>query len=118
VVDPATGNIRQPNASEIGKIVAPATTTAAPKAHAEPALIEGPNGAVGVKLSEDFLTYMVVTTGPDGKLALDCVTGEKAAAARMASPATPAGSAVKAKSTPAVSLQDSHDAQDTHTSKR
>jgi hypothetical protein len=34
---------------------------------------------------------MVVTTAPDGQLAMDCVTGDKAATARVAaSPATKA----------------------------
>jgi hypothetical protein len=92
-IDPATGQIRQPDASEIGGLVMPAGP--APKAPV-PALIQGPGGAVGARLGEDSLTYMVVTAAPDGKLAMDCVTGEKAAAARVtASPAT------KAKETPA-----------------
>jgi hypothetical protein len=41
-------------------------------------------------MGEDFSAYMVVTTTPDGKLALDCVTGGKAAASRVTSgPAAP-----------------------------
>jgi hypothetical protein len=84
-IDPATGQIRQPDASEIGGLV-PSTASVAPKAP-EPALIQGPGGAVGVRLGEDSLAYMVVTTTPDGKLAMDCVTGDKAAAARVTTPA-------------------------------
>jgi len=92
-IDPATGKIRQPDASEIGGLVPPAGP--APKALA-PALIQGPGGAVGVRLGEDSLAYMVVTAAPDGKLATDCVTGDKAAAARVT-----AGPAAKAKETSA-----------------
>src|SRR5580704_1975211 len=56
-IDPATGQIRQPDASEIGTLV-PATGTVAPKAPEAPQL-QGPGGAVGVRLSEDSLAYMV-----------------------------------------------------------
>jgi hypothetical protein len=93
-IDPATGQIRQPDPSEIGALVTP--TNPAPKAP-EPALIQGPGGAVGAILGSDAMTYMVVTTTPDGKLDMDCVTGEKAAAARIAAPAfSPKQTAVSA----------------------
>jgi hypothetical protein len=83
-VDPSTGKIRQPDASEIGGLV---TSTAGPAPKApEPNLMQGPGGAVGARLGAETLTYMVVTTTPDGKLAMDCVTGEKAAAARVTAP--------------------------------
>lgn len=81
-IDPATGKIRKPDPSEIGKLTAPASPT--PKAQApEPVLLQGPDGAVGAKLGPETMTYMVVTTAPDGKLATDCVTGEKAANERV-----------------------------------
>ena len=92
-IDPVTGLIRQPDPSEIGVLVTPVNP--APKAPESP-LMQGPGGAVGAKLGEDAMTYMVVTTTPDGKLAMDCVTGEKAATGVVAAPATP-----KAKETPA-----------------
>jgi hypothetical protein len=107
-IDPATGQIRQPDASEIGGLVTPSGP--APKAPTQaPALIQGTGGAVGARLSEDSRTYMVVSAAPDGKLAMDCVTGEKAAAARVTT--TPA---TKAKETPADPkhpqvTQDTHD---------
>ena len=44
-------------------------------------------------LGDDFFSYMVVTRTPDGKLADDCVTGDKAAAAcclKASRPSTPA----------------------------
>jgi hypothetical protein len=102
-IDPATGQIRQPDASEIGGLVTPAGSVA-PKAP-EPALLQGPGGAVGARLGEDSLTYMVVTAAPDGKLAMDCVTGEKAAAARVA--ASPAPKAKETSADPKVT----HDAK-------
>jgi hypothetical protein len=46
---------------------------------------------------------MVVTTAPDGKLAMDCVTGEKAAAERVT--ASPAPKAKEISARP----QDTHD---------
>src|SRR5450432_2942465 len=58
-VDPATGQIRQPTASEIGDL-SPSPNPVAPKAP-EPSLMQGPGGSVGAKLGEDSLTYMVVT---------------------------------------------------------
>jgi len=86
-VDPATGQIRQPTASEIGDL-SPSPNPVAPKAP-EPSLMQGPGGSVGAKLGEDSLTYMVVTAAPDGKLAMDCVTGSKAADAQVRTPAPP-----------------------------
>ncbi len=111
-IDPVTGQIRQPDPSEIGNLVN--STGPAPKAPA-PALIQGPGGAVGARLGSDAMTYMVVTTTPDGKLDMDCVTGEKAAAARVSAPAAPSKQAAASRP------QDTHpqnphpqEPQDTH----
>jgi hypothetical protein len=85
-IDPATGKIRQPDASEIGGLApSPSLGSVVSKAPepALPAPIQGPGGAVGARLGEDSLTYMVVTTTPGGQLAMDCVTGGKAAAAQV-----------------------------------
>jgi hypothetical protein len=107
-IDPATGKIRQPDASEIGALVTPAGSVA-PKAP-EPVQILGPGGAVGAKLGADSLTYMVVTTTPEGKLAMDCVTGEKTATAQVTGATAP-----KAKEASASSAhpQDTQRPQDT-----
>jgi hypothetical protein len=105
-IDPATGKIRQPDASEIGGLTAPAGSVM-PKAPEPPTLIQGPGGAVGARLGEDSLTYMVVTKVPDGKLAMDCVTGDKAATARVTS----------GQASPAKEISKGHanaQAQDTH----
>lgn len=87
--DPVTGQLRQPDASEIGELVGtvPLTTLlrrAATMATVEaPTMIPGPGGSIGVKLSDDTLTYMVVTKTPDGQLATECVDGKKAAVAKV-----------------------------------
>ena len=79
-IDPATGQIRQPTPAEIGSLADQARSTAGtPSA---PVTIQGPGGAVGVKLGEDSLSYTVVTKTPDGKLATECVTGSKQAETR------------------------------------
>ncbi len=80
VIDPATGKIRQPTDAEIGAL-SPASP--APKAPQSTVLLQGPAGAVGAMAPEDSMSYMVVTTTPQGKLAMDCVTGSKAAAAAV-----------------------------------
>lgn len=80
-IDPATGQIRQPSPAEIGSLAGQARSTAGtPSA---PAAVQGPGGAVGVTLGEDFMSYTVVTKTPDGKLATECVTGGKQAEARV-----------------------------------
>src|ERR1041384_4398 len=102
-IDPATGKIRQPDASEIGALIAPAgpVTPRTPGTQ-----LQGPGGAVGVKLGAESLTYMVVTKSPDGKLDMDCVTGDKAANARV----TPKPEVTpKVRAGAQVTTQDTHD---------
>ena len=83
-VDPSTRQIRQPSASEIGTL-SPASTqdVAVTNSTPAPVLIQGPNGAVGAILGPEHANYMVVTRTPEGKLAAECVTGDKAAAERV-----------------------------------
>ena len=87
-IDPATGKIRQPDASEIGALTG-SPGPIVPRTPTPPVLMQGPGGAVGARLGEESLTYMVVTKAPDGKLAMDCVTGAKAASARVVSSPDP-----------------------------
>lgn len=107
-IDPATGQIRQPEAAEIGTLSAPSATpqTAgginAAAAAQRPTPVEhrefrGAGGAIGVKLGDDSQTYMVVTKTPDGKLAEDCVTGADAAAALVSKEVAPKAPAAPAK---------------------
>lgn len=77
-IDPVTGKIRQPDASEIGSLVPP--PAAETPLVEEPLVMKlGPGGAVGVVLDSRFESFIVVTKTPDGKLATDCVTGRKKA---------------------------------------
>lgn len=47
--------------------------------------VQGPGGAVGVKLGEDLQVYAVATQTADGKTATECVTGKEPALARARS---------------------------------
>jgi hypothetical protein len=78
-IDPVTGKIRQPDPSEIGALTAPPEATGAPAVEPPLVMKTGPGGAVGVVLDSRFESFMVVTKTPDGKLAMECVTGGKKA---------------------------------------
>jgi hypothetical protein len=113
-IDPATGQIRQPEAAEIGTLSPPSAPSpteginaaAAAQRHTpdEHREFRGAGGAIGVKLGDDSLSYMVVSKTSDGKLAEDCVTGADAAAALVSKEATPKTPAAPAK--PKVVLDD------------
>ena len=108
-IDPATGQVRQPDASEIGGLVTPAGGPA-PKAP-EPTPIQGPGGAVGVRLGTDSMNYVVVTTAPEGQLDMDCVTGEKAASARVTAAPAPKPKETSEGSVPPRDKQHPQDTQ-------
>lgn len=89
-IDPVTHQIRQPDASEIGALTqgnvvtnSLSTTTAAP------VKIYGPGAGFGIKLDDSTMSYSLATVGADGKLNMDCVTGDKAATDALANPAKP-----------------------------
>ncbi len=84
--DPATGQVRQPSAAEIRSILPPEK----PQAPRTLVTKTGPNGAVGIVLDSSFDSYLVVTKKPDGKLAMDCVTGERKAEQAIAGAPVPA----------------------------
>lgn len=77
-IDPVTGKIVQPNEAQMGKL-APSPERAGPKAKAPVVTIQGPGGAVGMVLGPESLSYSIATRTADGKIALDCVTGDQAA---------------------------------------
>jgi hypothetical protein len=89
-IDPVTKQIRQPEAAEVqaltgGKKTAAAVATTTLKK------IQGPGQyGVGIVLDNTTMVYMVATKAADGTIANDCVTGEKAAVAKVsgAQPAT------------------------------
>lgn len=81
VVDPATGQIKAPTPAEIGTAIGPS-----PQADTLPIAlptIQGPGGAIGLKLPDSSLMYTVVTRTPEGKLASDCVQGDQAAVSKV-----------------------------------
>jgi hypothetical protein len=89
-IDPATGQIRQPDAAEIGALSGSGSAPANAAGANAPAMARRPverpvefrgvGNIRGIKLGEDSQSYSVVTRTPDGKLVGDCVTGDKAAA--------------------------------------
>lgn len=82
-IDPATGKIRQPTPAEIGSLISPPAAVT-PLVRKPLVTWSGPGGTVGVVLDRSFDSYMVVTKKPDGKLAMDCVVGDKKAAEAVA----------------------------------
>jgi hypothetical protein len=80
-IDPATGKIVQPTDTQIGSMAPSpqASSQAGPKAKAPVTTIQGPGGAVGMVLGPESLSYSIATRTADGKIALDCVTGDQAA---------------------------------------
>jgi hypothetical protein len=77
-IDPVTGKIVQPTEAQMGRL-APSPERAGPKAKAPVVTIQGPGGAVGMMLGPESLSYSIATRASDGKIALDCVTGDQAA---------------------------------------
>jgi hypothetical protein len=81
-VDPETRQVRQATPAEIGA----ATGAGAVRRLAAPPASQvhlGPGGTVGIRLNGSMTVYSVLTKGPDGKLNMECVTGEKAATERV-----------------------------------
>lgn len=106
-VDPVTGKIRQPDASEIGALVAlpAAAGTSAPLVEKPLVMKIGPGEAVGVVLDSRFETFMVATKGPDGKLSTDCVDGKKKAEEAVAAAAAHATTARKSEGKEAADVR-------------
>lgn len=81
-IDPATGKIREPEQSDIQQLA-----PAAPAFHplmAPAAPLQGPGGAVGMKLDDNQMVYSVATKNPDGSVSFECVTGPANAAKVLA----------------------------------
>jgi hypothetical protein len=77
-VDPVTRKIRKPSASEIGAQRSKSQAAAATRPATPPVVIHGPGAAVGILLDDSDMSFMVATRKADGKIALDCVTGDAA----------------------------------------
>jgi hypothetical protein len=78
VRDPQTGQLRAPTAAE-SRALAPPSSPGMRAAQVQPALVTHPGGSRQVRLGERGLVYSVVTRGPDGKMAEQCVQGAAAA---------------------------------------
>jgi hypothetical protein len=83
VIDPVTKQIRQPEAAEIEALTG-GKKAAAAQAVQPLQMIQGPGRyGVGMKLDNNSMVYMVATKTPEGELVSNCVTGEKAAVAKL-----------------------------------
>lgn len=86
-MDPETHKIRQPTQEEIRnlshRVAGPAKTVAAAGIDAAPQVLRGPEEAIGLEMDENSMSYMVATKSSKGQVAFDCVTGKKAATARV-----------------------------------
>ena len=83
VVDPVTKQIRRPEAAEIqaltGGMKKPAALVRQPLQ-----TFQGPGRyGVGLKLDNNSMVFAVATKTPEGGLVSDCITGEKAALAKV-----------------------------------
>lgn len=79
-IDPATGQVRQPDASEIGELL---KMVPEPKKKTGKGVATFPSagGGVGMVVDPSMDCSMVATKAPTGKVKVDCVVGEQAAAA-------------------------------------
>jgi hypothetical protein len=74
-IDPATGKIREPEASEVQQLTPSTGLRAAPMAAPMAVPVTGPGGAAGLILGETQMVYSVATRNPDGSISFQCVTG-------------------------------------------
>jgi hypothetical protein len=79
-IDPATGQARQPDAEEIGTLL---KLVPEPKKKMGKGMATFPSagGGVGMVVDPSMDCSMVATKEPTGKMKMDCVVGEQAAAA-------------------------------------
>ena len=99
-VDPVTRKVRKPSASEIGAQRSQSQAARAARPATAPVLIHGPGGAVGILLDDSDMSFTVATRKADGKIAVDCVTGDAAdhaAADHAAKSPQPANAAAETK---------------------
>lgn len=76
-VDPATGRARPMTANEAKALDALAKANEKRAAARAPRTFKTPSGAVGVELDPSHMVYSVATVGADGKVEMECVTGEE-----------------------------------------
>lgn len=80
-IDPATGQIREPDPSEMATLVG---RSQRPSSDAQPVTFQPPGGGVGVRLGDEFQVAAVARVATDGKLTTECTTGKHRATRRAA----------------------------------
>ncbi len=88
VRDPQTGKFRPPTAAELQALLAQQPAKGLAQPQPSPITIHK-NGTLQQHLGDSGMVYSVVSRAPGGKLDMQCVEGEPAAAAALASPAAP-----------------------------
>lgn len=88
VRDPQTGQFRPPTAAELQALLAQPGPKALAQPKPSPVTIHK-NGTLQQHLGESGMVYSVVRRAAGGKLDMQCVEGEAAAAAALARPAAP-----------------------------
>jgi hypothetical protein len=82
-IDPATGKIVEPTASQLA--AAPGATGGNLQPKAPLVFRQGPGGTVGLLLDQGAFLHSVATRSADGKLVVECVAGSEAAEQRVTS---------------------------------
>ena len=87
-IDPQTGEIGLPTPEEAAELEKAAT---GPLDHSSEGLqvVRHPDGHLSVDLQGRFMSYSVARLGPDGRIHMQCVSGEKAAREALCAPVAP-----------------------------
>jgi hypothetical protein len=84
VRDAQTGQVRAPTADELKALLKRGPTSSLQATEPQPAqVVTRPDGSRLLRLGKRGLVFSVVTRGADGKLAEQCVQGERAAAGAL-----------------------------------
>lgn len=86
-VDPATGQLRQPSASEVKALADAVRALFAARSVQAAQVTEHPDGSISAALGPESLNVWVATIGADGALHQVCVEGAGAAGAVQGGPA-------------------------------
>jgi hypothetical protein len=81
-VDPKTGKLRQPTAAE-SQALSEQFKRQSGRAAQTPVVTYRLDGSVSVDLTPEYMDAAVVKLNPDGSLSMECVTGLKAAEAKV-----------------------------------
>ena len=79
VRDPQTGELRAPTPAEFRALTGLATSLQAGQAAPAAPSVRRPDGTVRRSMGSESMTYSVISRGKDGKLSIECISGEHAA---------------------------------------